>query len=164
MTRDRILDSARGLTMTGGNGFDGQTTLTAIDAVELGGSLVIEAGSFAAWSGQRGCGVRAVLWRDARCANCFAGYNVRQSGGSTVVAPLVNGAEVGTVFTLLSGHSYTLRIRLHCVEMQRVLQTYYAMVDGVVRSFGGGLVTAPMAWCSSCRTWGFLEYSGYGAV
>ena len=29
--------SAAGLTMTGGNGFDGQTTLTAIDAVELGG-------------------------------------------------------------------------------------------------------------------------------
>ncbi len=37
--------SAAGLTMTGGNGFDGQTTLTAIDAVEMGGTLVIEAGS-----------------------------------------------------------------------------------------------------------------------
>ncbi|WP_433984354.1 hypothetical protein RBB78_05140 [Tunturiibacter empetritectus] len=28
---------ASGLTMTGGNGFDGQTTLTAIDQVEMGG-------------------------------------------------------------------------------------------------------------------------------
>ena len=56
-------------------------------------------------------------------ANCFVGYNVRQSGGATVVVPFVNGAEVGTVFTLLRGHTYTLRIRLHCVEMQRVLQT-----------------------------------------
>ncbi len=37
--------SAAGLTMTGGNGLDGQTTLTAIDAVEMGGTLVIEAGS-----------------------------------------------------------------------------------------------------------------------
>jgi hypothetical protein len=59
--------------------------------------------------------------------------------------PFVNGAEVGTVFTLLEGHIYTLRIRLHCVEMQRVLQAYYAMVDGVVQSFGGGSVTAPMS-------------------
>ena len=48
-----------------------------------------------------------------------------------MVVPFVNGAEVGTVYTLLSGHNYTLRIRLHCVEMQRVLQAYYAMVDGV---------------------------------
>ncbi len=48
------------------------------------------------------------------------------------MAPLVNGAEVGTVFTILTGHTYTLRIRLHCVEMQRVLQAYYAMVNGAV--------------------------------
>jgi hypothetical protein len=57
----------------------------------------------------------------------------------------VNGAAVGTVFTMLEGHVYTLRIRLHCVEAQRVLQTYYAMVDGIVQAFGGGLVTAPMS-------------------
>ena len=135
---------AAGLTMTGGNGFDGQTTLTAIDAVELGGTLVIEAGSLQLDAGSTGivCG----LYSGATAsANCFAGYNVRQSGGATVVAPFVNGAEVGTVFTLLSGHTYTLRIRLHCVETQRVLQAYYAMVDGAVQGFGGGVVAAPMA-------------------
>jgi hypothetical protein len=136
--------SAAGLTMTGGNGFDGQTTLTAIDTVELGGSLVIEAGSLQL--GGASAGVVCGLYAGAtQSANCFAGYNVRQSGGSTVVAPFVNGAEVGTVFTFLEGHIYTLRIRLHCVEMQRVLQTYYAMVDGAVQAFGGGVVTAPMS-------------------
>lgn len=135
--------SAAGLTMTGGNGFDGQTTLTAIDAVELGGSLVIEAGSLQL--GGASAGVVCGLYSGAtQSANCFVGYNVRQSGGATVAVPFVNGAEVGTVFTLLEGHVYTLRIRLHCVEMQRVLQSYYAMVDGVVQSFGGGLVQAPM--------------------
>jgi hypothetical protein len=136
--------SAAGLTMTGGNGFDGQTTLTAINAIELGGSLVIEAGSLQLAAGSTGvvCGLYSGA---TETENCFAGYNVRQSGGATVVVPMVNSAEVGTVYTLLSGHSYTLRIRLHCVEMQRVLQTYYAMVDGAVRSFGGGLVAAPMA-------------------
>ncbi len=130
--------SAAGLTMTGGNGFDGQTTLTAIDAVEMGGSLVIEAGSLQL--GGASAGVVCGLYSGAtQSANCFAGYNVRQSGGATVVVPFVNGAEVGTVFTLLNGHAYTLRIRLHCVEMQRVLQTYYAMVDGAVQAFGGGV-------------------------
>ena len=136
--------SSAGLTMTGGNGFDGQTTLTAINAVELGGALVIEAGSLQLGAGSAGvvCGLYSGA---TEMENCFAGYNVRQSGGATVVAPMVNSAEVGTVYTLLNGHRYTLRIRLHCVEMQRVLQTYYAMVDGAVRSFGGGLVAAPMS-------------------
>lgn len=136
--------SAAGLTMTGGNGLDGQTTLMAIDAVELGGTLVIEAGNIQLGPASDGvvCGLYS---GSTQRGNCFAGYNVRQSAGSTVIAPLVNGAEVGTVYTLLSGHTYTLRIRLHCVEMQRVQQTYYAMVDGVVEGFGGGLVSAPMA-------------------
>jgi hypothetical protein len=135
--------SAAGLTMTGGNGFDGQTTLTAIDAVEMGGSLVIEAGGLQLGGASAGvvCGLYSGV---TQSANCFVGYNVRQSGGSTVVVPFVDGEEVGTVFTLLAGHVYTLRIRLHCVEMQRVLQSYYAMVDGAVQAFGGGIVTAPM--------------------
>lgn len=135
---------AGGLTMTGGNGLDRQTTLTALDLVEMGGILVIEAGSLQLTAGSTGivCG----LYSGATLsANCFAGYNVRQSGGATVVAPLVNGAEVGTAYTLLSGHVYTLRIRLHCVEAQRVLQAYYAMVDGAVQGFGGGTVAAPMS-------------------
>ena len=134
---------AGGLQMNGGNGFDGQTTLTAIDAVEMGGTLVIEAGGLVLDAASAGivCGLYS---GSTEISNCFAGYNARQSGGSTVVAPLVNGTEVGTVYTLLSGHVYILRIRLHCVEMQRVLQAYYAMVDGVVESFGGGLVVAPM--------------------
>jgi len=136
--------SAAGLTMTGGNGFDGQTTLTTINALEMGGALVIEAGGLQLGAGS--AGVLCGLYTGAtEMENCFAGYNVRQSGGATVVVPMVKGAEVGTVYTMLSGHRYTLRIRLHCVEMQRVLQTYYAMVDGAVRSFGGGVLTAPMA-------------------
>jgi hypothetical protein len=136
--------SSAGLTMTGGNGLDGQTTLTAIDPVELGGTLVIEAGSLQLGGASDGivCGLYSGT---TQSANCFVGYNVRQSGGNTVAVPFVKGAEVGTVFTLVQGHIYTLRIRLHCVEAQRVLQSYYAMVDGVVEAFGGGLVTAPMS-------------------
>jgi hypothetical protein len=135
--------SGAGLTLTGGNGYDGQTTLTAIDAIEMGGSLVIEAGSVALNAGSQGilCGLYN---GPVMTANCFAGYNVQQSGGNTVVTPVVNGVEVGTTFTVQTGHLYTLRVRLHCVEMQRVLQTYYAMVEGAVQSFGGGIVAAPM--------------------
>jgi hypothetical protein len=132
-----------GLTMTGGNGLDGQTTLTAIDPVEMGGTLVIEAGSLQLGGASDGvvCGLYSGT---IQSANCFAGYHVRQSGGNTLAVPFVNGAEVGTAFTLVQGHLYTLRIRLQCVEAQRVLQAYYAMVDGVVQAFGGGVIAAPM--------------------
>jgi hypothetical protein len=76
-------------------------------------------------------------------ANCFAGYNVRQSDGTTFITPMINSVEVGTTYTVLTGHAYTLRIRLHCPEMQRVLQTYYTMVDGALEAFGGGLTASP---------------------
>jgi len=132
-----------GLILSGGNGYDGQTMLAAIDQLEMGGSLVIEAGNIQLTSPSDGvlCGLYSGA---TQRANCFAGYNVRQSGGSTVITPFVNGAEVGTTYTLLSGHTYTLRIRLHSPEMQRVLQTYYARVDGAIEAFGGGLVASPI--------------------
>jgi hypothetical protein len=135
---------AGGLTMAGGTGADGQTTLTAIDQIELGGSLVVEAGNLQLTAPSDGvlCGLYS---GPVARANCFAGYNVRQSGGNTVVTPFVNGTEIGTSYTILMAHAYTLRIRLHSPEMQRVLQTYYARVDGAIESFGGGLVASPMA-------------------
>ena len=61
-----------------GNGLDGQTTLTAIDAVELGGSLVIEAGSLRL--GRSDAGVVCGLYSGVtQSENCFVGYNVRRA-------------------------------------------------------------------------------------
>ena len=142
--------TASGLTLTGGNGFDGQTTLAAVESLEIGGSLVLEMGSVRLDAASDGvlCGLYT---GDASRANCFAGYNVRQSNGSTVVAAMVNGAEVGTVFPMQQGHAYTLRVRVHCVEVRRVRQIFYAMVSGAVTSFGGGLVTRRWSWCSIFR-------------
>ena len=133
-----------GFTLNGGNGFDGQTTLTAIDQFEIGGTLVLEAAAVQLNSPSDGMLLGLYPGPPER-STCFAGYNVRQSGGSTLLTPFVNGTEVGTSFTIQPGHSYTLRIRIHCPEAQRVLQTYYAMVDGVIESFGSGAVDAPVS-------------------
>jgi hypothetical protein len=140
--------SSAGLTMNGGNGVDGATTLVALDAIEMSGALVVQLGSVVLAAASEG--MLAGMYEGATTlANCFAGFRVRQSasgtGGVTVLVPVLNGVEVGTVFTPLAGHSYTLRLRLHCVEMQRVMQRYYCMVDGVVQSFGSASgVSAPM--------------------
>ncbi len=133
-----------GLSLTGGNGVDGQTTLSSYDAIELGGTTVVELTGVVLNAAS--AGVIAGLYMGSTAqVNCFAGFNVRQSGGSTIVTPMVNGVEAGTAYTLLSGHAYTLRLRCHCAEMLRVKQAYYAMVDGAVQSFGGGLVDAATA-------------------
>ncbi len=132
-----------GLTLAGGTGYDGQTALAAIDQIELGGTLVLEAANVQLASPSDGV-LLGLYAGPVQRANCFAGYNVRQSGGATILTPYINGTEVGTSYTLLPGHAYTLRIRLHSPEMQRVLQVYYARVDGVIESFGGGLVPSPV--------------------
>ncbi|HSY36837.1 MAG TPA: hypothetical protein VK814_13865 [Acidobacteriaceae bacterium] len=131
--------TSAGLTMNGGNGSDGQTTLTAVDAIEMGGSVIVQLSGVLL---SAACdGMLAGMYQGLPVlAECFAGFRVRQSvsgtGGVTVIVPVVNGVEAGTVFTPIAGHSYTLRLRLHCVEMQRVLQRYYCMVDGVMQGFG----------------------------
>ncbi|HEY0307030.1 MAG TPA: hypothetical protein VGB94_02620 [Acidobacteriaceae bacterium] len=136
--------AAAGLLLSGGTSYDGQTTLATLDQVELGGALVFEVGSVQLSPGSDGvlCGVYSGT---TSIGNCFAGYRVKQSGGTTTLVPLVNGSEVGTAFAVKVGHAYTLRLRLHCVELQRVMQVYYAMVAGKVTQFGGGMVDAPMA-------------------
>ena len=133
---------AAGLTLSGGNGIDGQTSLSAIDPVEIAGSLLLEAGGVTLSGANQGvlCGL---FNGPISVANCFAGYNLRNASGTTLLTPLLNGVEVGSTFTVVTGHSYTLRIRLHCPEQQRLLQTYYSMVDGLVESFGGGATLSP---------------------
>ena len=131
-----------GLTMNGGNGYDGQTTLTALNAVEMGGFLLAELGGVQ--FGASSEGMLAGFYSSAQTvlANCFAGFRVRQSvsstGGVTVLVPVMKGAEMGTVYTPVAGHSYTLRLRLYSAEMLRLPQVYYCMVDGAVQPFGGG--------------------------
>ena len=136
--------TSAGLTLNGGNGADGQTTVTALDAIEMSGTVTVQLGGVllnAASDGMLG----GFYQGTPVLANCFAGFRVRQSSGVTVLVPVVNGAELGTVFTPITGHAYTIRLRLHCVEMQRVMQRYYSMVDGVVQGFGSASgVAAPM--------------------
>lgn len=128
-----------GLMLNGGTGQDGQTTLSALDAIEVGGSVVVQLGGVTL--GASSDGMLAGMYAGSlQLATCFAGFRVRQStsqtGGVTIIVPVLNGAEVGTSFTPLAGHTYTLRLRLHCVEMQRVMQRYYCMTDGVIQGFG----------------------------
>ena len=131
--------SGAGLSVSGGTGMDGQTTLIARNQVELGGALVAELGAVVLGAASDGM-LAGFYDGPPTLESCFAGFRVRQSGSSTggvtQLVPVLQGVEVGSPFTPQSGHRYTLRLRLYSFEMQRVPQRYYCMVDGVVQSFG----------------------------
>ncbi len=146
-----------GFTFSGGNGLDGQTTLTAWDPLELGGTIVLTLGSVALATGS--AGILGGLYSGVtEQANCFAGFNVRQSSGQTLAVPMVNGTEVGTPLTVLPGHLYTFTLRLHCPEMLRLNQAYYALIDipgaAQVQQFGGGANAAPLSLVFEVRDQG----------
>jgi hypothetical protein len=131
--------TSAGLTFDGGNGIDGQTTVAAIDPLEIGGALVIEAGGVQ--FGALTAGILSGLYTGSvNAANCFAGFQVGQVAGATVVAPLVQGVVSGSTFSPVAGHQYTLRIRTYCKEVQRVLAAYYALGDSGEVSYGGSSI------------------------
>ena len=132
-----------GLRIMGGNGFDGQTCLVAQNTVELGGTVCAEMTGVLLQPGS--AGVLLGMYNNLVTApTCFAGLQVEASAGAQTISALVNGEAVGTAFAWAVGHSYTLRLRLHCAEMQRSFATYRALVNGAVEAWGGGTVDAPM--------------------
>ena len=132
-----------GLTFAGGTGIDGQAALLWNDAVEAGGTLLIEAVGLNLSPGSTGT-VNAIFDGAALAANCVAGYAVAAAEGTGVVTlqPLVQGSLAGAVFTLDPTHQYTLRTRMHCGEVQRMTQAYRVAGDSGLVEFGGGGVIA----------------------
>jgi hypothetical protein len=137
--------------------------LTAIDPVELGGEIVIEAGFVQLNSGSDGvlCG----LYSGAiGIANCLAGYRVRTSDSNTILIPLVGGNEMGTPFTLQPGHSYILRIHVHSSELQRMLNSYFSYGSSGPAVYGGGTVQSPLQLLFELQDMALLPYVNIGST
>ena len=128
--------------MNGGNGVDGQTTLIAVDNMEMGGALVMTAAGVQVSAGSAGY-IGCFYNGNAQLENLFAGFNVTQSGGQTIAVPMLNGVETGSSTTLTPGHAYSFRLRYYCTEMQRTLASYYVDGGAGQQLFGGGLISMP---------------------
>jgi hypothetical protein len=129
-----------GLTMNGGGGIDGQTLLTWLDPVEMGGTLLLEAVGVSLAAGSTG--ILAGLFTGLEIsADCTAGFQAtaQQGTGAVTLQPIVQGTPAGTTFALNSANQYTLRIRVHCPECARVGAVYYSFGDS-------GLITEGGAW------------------
>ena len=90
-----------GLALSGGTGSDGQTTLTAVTQVELGGTLVLEADRVQLTAPS--AGILTGLDSDGvQQSSCIAGWSVVQSGGNTVLQPLIAGDTAGSSYILVA--------------------------------------------------------------
>lgn len=137
----RMTLSSAGLSVNGGNGLDGQTTLIAMDNVEMGGSLVLIAGGVQCTGSSDGyinCLYSGIIAEP----ELFAGFHIKQSTSGTVVIAVMSGAETGASVPLTLGRAYTFRLRYHCKEQQRVTSTYYVTGTTGPQAYGGSLLAA----------------------
>jgi hypothetical protein len=135
---------ASGLAMNGGNGIDGETLLTWIDPVEMGGALLLEAVGVTLSSGSTGALAGFFVGMDTQ-ASCIAGFQAtaQQGTGAVTLQPLIQGSPVGTAYAINSTYQYTLRVRVHCPENERELAIYRSFGDSGAITSGGQLNTAP---------------------
>src|SRR5579863_6765657 len=135
---------AAGLTMNGGNGIDGQTQLEWLDPIEMGGTLLLEAAGVTLAPGSTG--ILAGFFTSLLTApNCIAGLQAtaQQGTGAVTLQPIVQGTPAGIPFTLNAANQYTLRVRVHCPECNRMGAIYYSLGDAGIIAAGGGGPIAP---------------------
>lgn len=133
-----------GLAMNGGNGIDGQTLLSWLDPIEMGGTLLLEAVGVTLSPGSTGI-LAGFFTNLETAADCTAGFQAtaQQGTGAVTLQPIVQGTPAGTTFALNAANQYTFRIRVHCPECQRAQSVYYSFGDNGLITTGGAWVLAP---------------------
>lgn len=133
--------TARGLTLGAGQGGAGASSVTAVDDVEMGGVLLLELSGLQIDSPGEGY-FAGFLSGSLSPANLTAAFHLQPSGSSVTATPVVLGVQAGVSLTLQTGHTYTLRVRYHCKDRQRAVQSYSTGgADGSV-VLGGGTLSA----------------------
>jgi len=134
---------ANGLSLNGGSGYDGQTLLTWLDPIEMGGALLLEAEGLSLANASAGI-IGGFFTGSLTAAECMAGFQATAQQGTGIVSlqPVVMGCASGTCFTLNEANQYTLRIRVYCPEVQRRLATYLSYGDnGAIVTGGQGILS-----------------------
>ncbi len=133
-----------GLVMQGGNGIDGDTLLTWLDTVEMGGTLLLEASGVTL--APASAGILAGFFTGLETLpGCAAGFQVaaQQGSGAVTVQPIVLGAATGSAYVVSPANQYSLRVRVHCPEVERALAVYRSCGDNGAVTYGGQGYAAP---------------------
>jgi len=133
--------TAQTLQVAGGTGSDGQTTVSFIELIELGGALELQHGnvSFSAAS----LGVIGGLYNGmVSAATCIAGFQITPSGSGSTIQALINGAATGEAISTTAGHEYFFTTYLYSMEVYRAGETYHSSLHPAGSGWGGAAVSA----------------------
>ncbi len=134
---------AQTLQIAGGTGTDGQTTVSFIEEIELGGALELQHGDVTFTAGSQG--VLGGLYAGAiSVGGCLAGFQISPSGGASTIQALINGSLTGPVMTTTPGHLYCFTTYLYSMEVYRAGETYHSSLHPVGSGWGGAAVAADM--------------------
>jgi hypothetical protein len=127
------------LQVAGGTGTDGQTLLTFIEKIELGGATVMEHGDFAFNAASDG--VIGGLYADGvSIAGCLAGFRITPVGSNCNIQALVGGSVTGTALATQAGHHYVFTTQLYPTEVYRRQQAFHSSVHSSGAARGGGAI------------------------
>src|ERR1035441_7212310 len=133
-----------GLVMDGGNGIDGETVLSWLDPVEMGGTLLLEAVGVTLSPGSTGVLAGFFIGLDTQSSS-IAGFlaAAQQGTGAVTLQPLIQGTPAGPTYAVNSANQYTLRARVHCAESERALAMYRSFGDSGPITLGGQSSLSP---------------------
>jgi hypothetical protein len=121
----------------------GQSRLSWLDPVEMGGTLVLEAEGLTLQNSSTGT-LAAFFPTASPNASCIAGFQsiAEQGTGAVSIQALIEGAAAGPSFLINPAHQYTLRMRIHCPEPLRTQAAYITCGDNGPVTMGGQTIAS----------------------
>jgi len=132
---------AQTLQVNGGNGQDGQTCMTFVEQVEMGGALKLQHGDVSFAGASRGM-IGGMYAGAISTAGCVAGFQITPSGSQSNIQALVNGVATGPTITTTAGHRYLMTTYLYSNEVYRSEETYHSSLHAGGEGVGGTAVGA----------------------
>jgi hypothetical protein len=132
---------AQTLQVAGGSGIDGQTTVSSLEKIELGGALKLQPGDVSFTAASQGV-LGGLYAGTISAAGCLAGFQITPSGAGSTIQALINGSVTGPVIATTPGHQYFFTTYLYAMEVYRAGETYHSSVHPVGSGWGGAPVAA----------------------
>jgi hypothetical protein len=133
--------AAQTLQIAGGTNADGQTTVSFIEQIELGGALELQHGDVSFTSSSNG--VFGGLYAGGISAKgCLAGFQITPSGTGSNIQALINGSVTGSPITTTPGHQYFFTTYVYSMEVYRSGEIYHSSSHPAGSGWGGAAVTA----------------------
>ena len=130
---------AQTLQIQGGTGVDGQTSVSFVEQIEMGGAIEFQHGAvnFAAESE----GVLGGLYAGAISDGaCLAGFQIAPSEAGSTIQALINGALTGPIITTTPGHQYFFTTFMYSMEVYRSGEIYHSSLHPSGSGWGGAVV------------------------